>query len=853
MRLSILWKLLVPIVLVVSMLASGLLWVHLRLLNESFHRRAITRLANATEIVKAQQHGLEERAVLVARDLARDRTIIRLLIAHDQRSATEDLLALASATGTSTLAVFDARGRLFGATWPAQARPVPPQITSQVSQALAWTSSTGPVPSWRTPGGVSIVAFAPVRTSTRIDGVAVGVVVVEVPMGNAFADNIKRLTGLEAAILLGDVRVAATNFSKDGRRLLNQRTASRKAYKTLATGEATTDEVTAGGRQFISRYIPLRSPAGPIIGMVGVGAPIDQIAIDRGDLIRTSVLASLLGLALACAVTVVIGYRILTPLRRLKDSAEAIRRGTPEKADFAITTHDEIQDLSTAMSEMVHDLADANAALRQASQHKSEFLARMSHELRTPLNAVIGFSDLLLERAVGDLTAKQEEYLIDIRNSGAHLLTLINDILDLSKIEAGRMELHFSEADLAEVVETALTTLRPLIEQKRLDVSAALDPAATAVRADKVRLKQILFNLLSNAAKFTPEGGKIRVEARRINDDVELTVVDTGPGIAPEDQPKLFREFTQLEASQQNNQPGTGLGLALVKRLVELHDGRVWVESEIGKGSRFILRLPIGARPAPTANGSGTILVVEDDPALRKLFTRFLSEAGYHTEETGDAAGVVDKAKAITPSVICLDIRLPGVEDWEVMRRLKEDPATASIPIVVTTVMDDAQTAFALGALAFLVKPVGRKDLLEAVSKALRTPPGVTPTVLIVDDDPHVRDTIAPVLEQAGYRALTAANGQEGIEQARAHLPHLIVLDLLMPKVNGFDVVAALREDVRTRGIPIIVLTAKDLSSEEWSYLNGRVQAIQFKAATPARGLVEEVRRALASGKVGGR
>jgi signal transduction histidine kinase/CheY-like chemotaxis protein len=835
-------------VLVVSVLASGLLWVQLHLLGESFRRRALGQITVATQVIQGKQQDLEEKTLLVARNLARDPLIVRALLVHNQNDATAGLVAAASATGIPAIAVFTTRGALFAATWPAPAEHIPPQIVSLVSRALAGTAVTGPVPSWRVPGQVAITAIAPIRDNAQVDGV----VVVESLLGNAFVDEVKHLTRLDVGVFLEDRRVVSTNFSKDGRRIVNERTPSRNAHKTLTEGQTTTDEVTAGGRQFIARYLPLRSPAGPIIGMVGVGAPLDRFARDRRDTIRSSILASLLGLGLTCAVTVAIGYRILTPLRRLTNSADAIRRGTPEQADFAIATHDEIQDLSGAMSEMVHNLAEVNAALREASRHKSEFLARMSHELRTPLNAVIGFSELLLERIAGDLTAKQEEYLRDIHTSGTHLLTLINEILDLSKIEAGRMELTFGTTNLTEVVESALTTLRPLIEQKRLDVSAALDPAAP-VRADKVRLKQILFNLLSNAAKFTPPEGKIRIEARRISDDLELTVVDTGPGIAPEDQPKLFREFTQLDATHEINQSGTGLGLVLVKRLVELHGGRVWVESAVGQGSRFSLRIPVGTRTAALPNGTGPVLVAEDDPALRKLFTHFLSEAGYRTEEMSDGAGLVDKVKAVSPSVICLDIRMPGVDDWEIMRRLKADPATASIPIVVTTVLDDAQTAFALGALAFLVKPVGRRDLLEAVANAMRTSAGVTPTVLLVDDDPQVLDIMAPMLEQGGYRALTAAGGREGIQQAREHLPHLIVLDLMMPEVNGFDVVATLRDDVRTRGIPIVVLTAKDLTLEDRAYLNGRVQSIQLKGATPARALVEAVKRVLTSGEVGGR
>jgi CheY-like chemotaxis protein len=354
----------------------------------------------------------------------------------------------------------------------------------------------------------------------------------------------------------------------------------------------------------------------------------------------------------------------------------------------------------------------------------------------------------------------------------------------------------------------------------------------------------------SNAAKFTPEGGKIRVETRRINSDAELAVVDTGPGISSDDQAELFRNFTQLKATQELGQEGAGLGLALVKRLVELHGGRVWVESEVGKGSRFIVRLPIGTQPPPLPNEVDHVLIVENDPTVRELLIHHLAEAGFRTDGISDSPAVIDRVKAIGPSVICLDLQSSG-DAWEVLRRLKTDPATRSIPIVVATAIDDTGTAFRLGAAEFLVKPVGRENLLETVTKAIQASHEATPMVLVVDDDPHVLQMLTPILEQGGYKVITAASGQEGIRQAQRHLPHLIVLDLLIPKVDGFDVISALRGDFRTRGIPIIVLTAKDLTTEERTFLNARVRGVRQKGSTLGQALVEEVTRVLAPREVG--
>jgi signal transduction histidine kinase/DNA-binding response OmpR family regulator len=505
--------------------------------------------------------------------------------------------------------------------------------------------------------------------------------------------------------------------------------------------------------------------------------------------------------------------------------------------------------LEQRVAERTAELKAAKLEAEQANRAKSEFLSRMSHELRTPLNAVIGFSELLLERVVGDLTPKQTEFVRDIRDSGTHLLALINDVLDISKIEAGRMELHLAQVDVAGVVASALTTLRPLIERKRLNLSTTLDPEAPSLWADEVRVKQILYNLLSNAVKFTPDGGQIRVEARQVSNEIEIAVKDTGPGISPEDQGRLFHEFTQLPDAQEAEHPGTGLGLVMVKRLAELHGGRVVLESEVGKGSRFSVWLPVGPQGKPAPAGAKLILVVEDDPAIQRLFVHYLAEAGYRTEVTGDGPSLVEKVKSVRPAAICLDIRLPGLADWEILRRLKDDPETAPIPIVVATILDDAQQAFTLGAASFLEKPVKRDDLLDAVAKTIRKPPKGTPTILVVDDDPRMRSMLTSTLKQAGYAPLTASGGEEGIAQAREHLPHLIVQDLVMPGVSGFDVIATLRGDPRTRGIPILVLTSKDLTADEYAFLSQRVQGISLKGTTPPPALVDEVARALATAR----
>jgi signal transduction histidine kinase/CheY-like chemotaxis protein len=732
-RISIIWKLLVPTVLVVSVLASGLLWVQLRLLDESFRRRAYEQMAVATEVVKAEQRNLEERALVAAQDLTGDQPLIRALGARDQKTAAASISSVAATTGIPTLAVFDAQGKLFAATWPAQTDPIPLQITSLVSRALAGTSVAGPVPSWRMPGQVAISVIAPVRGTTQVDGV----VVVEVLMGNAFVDDVKHLTGLEVGVLLGDLRVASTNFSKDGRRIVNQRTPSRNAHKTLTEGQVTTDMVTAGGRQFISRYLPLRSPGGAIIGMIGVGAPLDQIALDRSGIIRSSIIASLLGLGLACAVTIAIGFRILAPLRRLKNSADAIRRGTPETANFAITTHDEIQDLSVTMAEMVDTLTKAQVALEDANRHKSEFLSRMSHELRTPLNAILGFAQLL---EMDSLTPEHRESVEHILKGGRHLLELINEVLDIARVEAGHLAISQEPVPVGEVLQEAVDLVAPMAATRKIQVNQMCEETwHSHVLADRQRLKQVFLNLLSNAVKYNHEGGMITLTCEEAaNRRLSVKVTDTGPGIPVDKQARLFTPFERLGAEQTGIE-GSGLGLSLSKRLTEAMGGTLGVESTPGQGSTFWVDLAIVESPldrvekagdfvpAPpeigTSRPARVILYIEDNLSNLKLIQRLL----VHRPEISLLPAMQGRlglqlAREHRPDLILLDVQLPDISGNRVLRQLRETAETRDIPVVVISAdatPGQVQRLLAAGASAYLTKPLEVKKFLATLDEAL--------------------------------------------------------------------------------------------------------------------------------------
>lgn len=504
-----------------------------------------------------------------------------------------------------------------------------------------------------------------------------------------------------------------------------------------------------------------------------------------------------------------------------------------------------IHNYHAALEEKVRLAEIQNKKIEAANKAKSEFLANMSHELRTPLNAIIGFSEVLRDKLCGDLNEEQMEFVTDIHSSGQHLLQMINDILDLSKVESGRLELRYEGFEVRKAIDAVLITLKGLASKKSLTIEKIHHNSIDCIFADLIKFKQILYNLLSNAIKFTPEHGKIIIYTAAMKtekDFIEVKVTDTGIGIATEDYPKIFVEFSQVDSSYSRKYEGTGLGLALTKKLVEMHGGKIGFESKVGIGSTFYFTMP--AKPSVRVktekedvlfpekpSGYETVLVVEDDPKTSELLCVFLNKSGYKTITAFDGEEALQKARIFKPFAITLDVMLPKKDGWEVLKELKEDNDVKDIPVLVLSIVDDKDIGFGLGAADYLCKPVSRSELLSKLA-SYKLPPVVNNShtrVLIVDDEQKSVELLSALLISEGYEVLEAYGGKEGINKAFQYKPDLIFLDLMMPEVSGFDVVDKLKTSPETNTIPIIVITAMDLTPEDKEKLNHCVSLVMKK------------------------
>ena len=508
------------------------------------------------------------------------------------------------------------------------------------------------------------------------------------------------------------------------------------------------------------------------------------------------------------------------------------------------------------------ELVEAKEAADAASTAKSQFLANMSHELRTPLNAIIGYSEMLQEE-VADLGQNGlRPDLEKIHGAGKHLLGLINDILDLSKIEAGKMTLYLEEFDVAQMVREVATTVQPLVARNanRIEVTCPADIGR--MRADLTKVRQTLFNLLSNACKFT-EKGVIRLEVRGQKSEINsplgtllFIVSDTGIGITAEQMNRLFEAFAQADASTTRKYGGTGLGLAISRNFCRMMGGDLAVASEPGKGSTFTVTLPaevkeegsvaepIFTRAAPTAPTAlriphSTVLVIDDEPIARDLIERALSKEGFRVELAADGKSGLERARKLKPQAITLDVMMPGMDGWAVLTALKADPATAEIPVIMLTVVDEKQIGFALGAADYFTKPIDWGRLNSALQKYRK--PTNHQTVLIVEDDEQAREMLRRALTREGWQVLEAGNGRMALERLDGLVPALILLDLMMPEMDGFEFMQQLRERPDCRRVPVVVITAKDITDDDRRRLNGKVARILRKSNLSMQELVAEV------------
>jgi signal transduction histidine kinase/CheY-like chemotaxis protein len=723
-------------------------------------------------------------------------------------------------------------------------------------------------------------------------------------------DDVTKIMGGTATIFLrqGDryVRISTNVLTPGAARAVGTELDPKgRAIAAIREGRAFHGVVDILGTAYITSYEPIFDASGGVIGIYYVGYPLEQLSTIREALDKSGILDRGFFALLDPANKIIFqssGGSIPENITQITDAVEAGRDPGPnwrihwetfKPWDYDVIAAMYLPDVSRMTFRMIwqaysvtgavilavlilsfilasrlsdaleraevatEEALDARDAAESANRTKSTFLANMSHELRTPMNAIIGYSEMLIEEAE-DLG--QDDFTPDlqkIRGAGKHLLALINDILDLSKIEAGKMTIFLEDIPLDEMITEVVGTIQPLLEKNgnRLDIRVASDIGI--MRADLTKVRQTLFNLLSNATKFT-ERGIITLAAERMQTElgerIRIRVSDTGIGMTPEQLGKLFQAFSQADASTTRKYGGTGLGLIISRKFCQIMGGDISVESRAGIGTTFAVDLPAIVVPAPEpivppttpapdvpkprSQNRKTILVIDDDPDAADLMARALDRAGFATLRASKGGEGIVMAQQQQPDAITLDVMMPGMDGWSVLSVLKSDPLTAKIPVVMVTMLQDRQLGYALGAADFLTKPVDSEKLRDVLARHAGHP---AMPVLVVEDDPASREMLVRVLSKENFSVTEAENGSVALERIAERRPELILLDLMMPVMDGFEFLAVLGAEPELARIPVIVVTAKDLTPADRDILNGSVQQVFEKGAMDREKLLRDV------------
>ncbi len=695
----------------------------------------------------------------------------------------------------------------------------------------------------------------------------------------------------EVDIVSGSNRIwASTNRQAIGA------SGSPDVEKLLSSGAQTIGNGSGNGFISVAEPIPVKSeclqchgriaPAPNKQGLLGaIRVDISTASLDNSLSGSRDIMVgfgALIFVLVAGTVVLMLRRSVLTPLTRMTTAAGRISSGDYSVRVPVEASKNELGSMSAAFNDMIdqveshtRELERANSQLERANRMKSEFLANMSHELRTPLNIIIGFSEVLRDTDPQTLAeSDRQEFCENIITSGYHLLELINDVLDLAKVEAGQMQLEPEEFYVGTVLQETIATMQPLAAKKNIDLNVNISSRLSSIVADVNKFKQIVYNLVGNAVKFTPAGGRVRVSASVMDNTARFAVSDMGVGIAPADQERIFAEFQQADGSSSRKYEGTGLGLALTRKFVELHGGRIWLDSEVGKGSNFYFTLPLPARrtlpaaipaeradkppapaprpkptpaaPAEKEQGKTKILVVDDDPKTAELIGHWLKQAGYSVDFAGEGNEAIEKARTVLPFAVCLDIMLPDKDGWQVLHQLKSDPLTADIGVIICSALDNPDLGFALGAADYCVKPLSRRPLLDKLKYLKQVSPArrSQPQILVADSDSRAASATAAILERQGFTVVSAADGAEAREMALEQSPDVIILDAHLDGASLFDIVSFLQRHPLTMDIPVIVTSDQKLPAGEARLLDEkRVRSVIFKGNDSRQQLLSEVFR----------